>query len=122
MIKGEDLNTLFTSFANFVEKLTKNKVEFVPIQPGEMLGISLLRMSELFTNAAKALDNSEVKVVGQLEPGKIYCLQVKLGSVDVDRIFEVCEGLRNKGIEVIVLDSSASFVSVPEGYEIIKKG
>ena len=118
MVKGEDLNTLFTSFANFVEKLTKNKVEFVPIQPGEMLSISLLRMSELLTNATKALDNSEVKVVGQLEPGKIYCLQLE--SVNMDWIFEVCEHLRKKGIEVVVLNSSASFISVPEGYEIVK--
>jgi len=125
------VNSLLVSFVSFLCKLTNSTTdELCPNMklpssiPDADKAIQVLcsQLSDLLQRAAEIIkcSRSEVKVVGQLEPGKIYCLQVELESVNMDWIFEVCEHLRKKGIEVVVLNSSASFVSVPEGYEIVK--
>jgi len=66
---------------------------------------------------AETLDNPAIKMLGILEPGKIYCLQVDMNGIDVDTY---CE-LAKEGIRIAVIDHNANFVSIPKGYEVVKK-
>ena len=63
-----------------------------------------------------------LKKLGVLEPGKIYVLQIDYTSVDWSVIESTAQCLAEQGIKLIVINKDMSFVSVPEGYKLIKDG
>lgn len=67
------------------------------------------------------LENLEVKTISALEPGKIYCLQIDMSTVDWEHISILVKGLNDRGILLVVIGQDMNFVSIPKGYEVIKK-
>jgi len=121
MISTELVNLMFSSFASFVSKLTNKEVRFQEIKLGEVMMSASQKIAKFLEDATDAFDNPEIKILGTLEPGKIYCLQVNIGAVDVDSICSIVETLAEKDILTVCIDQSMNFVSVPEGYEVVKK-
>jgi len=62
----------------------------------------------------------EIENLSSLEPGKLYCLQVDMDTVDIDAYRQIAEELAKEGIRIVVIDKNAKFVSLPDGYEVIK--
>lgn len=121
MISCDSLNKVFGSLAKFVSRLTGKEVGFQQVKPGESLDSGFWKMNNLLEGVVDALDNSEVKVVGALEPGKIYCLQTDMSSVNMEWIGSMADYLVRKDIFVILLDQNMNFISIPEGYTVIKE-
>jgi len=67
------------------------------------------------------MNSKEIKDAWALEPGKIYCLQVKFDEVDWDSLEQLVTYLAKEGIQIVVISQDMHFVSIPEGYEVKKK-
>ena len=52
---------------------------------------------------------------------EIYCLQVDMALVDYEHLEALMDGLNQQNIKLVVIDKNMNFVSVPEGYEVVKK-
>jgi len=123
MISRESTNKLFNSLAEFVSKLTGRSVQFHQIGE-EPIGVAGEKMSKFFNDAAAALDNpNNVQLLGALEPrsGRVYCLQVDMNTVDMEFAGRIVKSLEDRDINVVVVDQNLNFVSIPEGYEVVKK-
>ena len=66
------------------------------------------------------MNTKEIKDVYALEPGKIYCLQVDIGTVNCDWLEAIVKGFKLLDITIVVIDKGMNFVPMPEGYEITK--
>lgn len=120
MISRESINKLFNSLAGFVSKLTGRLVKFHPIGE-EPMGVACEKMNWFFEAAATALNNPEVRMLGMLEPGKVYCLQVDLHTIDMEFCVDIFEEFAKKDITIIFVGKDMNFVNVPEGYEVVRK-
>lgn len=66
------------------------------------------------------VDSPVIKTLGALEPGKVYVLQVNFSVANMQHLEQIAKYLVKEGIRFIVIGSDMNFVSVPEGYELIK--
>ena len=121
MFSSETMNKLFGSIAKFVGRLTGREIQFYQVGRGETLPFAVEKMNKLFESISEALDNPVIQRLGTLEPGKVYCLQIDLGAVDTDWVLQIAEDLRMKNILIVLVDKNMNFLSVPEGYEMVKK-
>lgn len=121
MSTSESLNKVSNAFAELVSLLTGNTIKFEETKSGESWGIGFEKVAKMLESASEAIKNRSLKTVMGLEPGKIYCLQVD-ANCNVDFVFSVVEHLKAQyNIDVLIIDTSSEFVSIPEGYEIVKK-
>lgn len=67
------------------------------------------------------MDPKQIKEVFAFEPGKIYCLQVDLNTVNWEHLEAIATHFSKFNIVVVIIDKSMEFVQIPEGYEITKK-
>ena len=117
-LNSASVNSLFTSFANFVSKLTGKKVGLTPVEFKEEVSTAWLKIEKLLNDATDALD---IGIVGSLEPGRIYVLVVDFANCNVGGLEDLIRGLREFSIEVVCIDkNSMEFVNIPDGYEIVK--
>jgi hypothetical protein len=121
MIDSESVNKVLGAFAKFVSRLAGKRVEFTSVGSGERFPIAAAKVEKLFNDVTAALDEQKVNVIGSLEPGKIYCLSVDPTIVDLALVSNSLDMLQELGVQVIVLDERMSFVSIPEGYEVVEK-
>jgi len=63
----------------------------------------------------------KIEELQTLEPGKLYCLQVDMALVDYEHLEALMDGLNQQNIKLAVIGKDMNFVSVPEGYELVKK-
>ena len=63
----------------------------------------------------------KIEELRALEPGKLYCLQVDMALVDYEHLEALMDGLNQQNIKLAVIGKDMNFVSVPEGYELVKK-
>jgi len=112
---------MFNSIAKFVTRLTGREIHFHQTKQGEPIVGVTARMDKFFDDVSKALDDPAMKMLGVLEPGKTYVLQIDTARANWDSIENLAAGLRDEGITIAVIDKNVNFVSVPEGYKIIKE-
>ena len=67
------------------------------------------------------MEELKIETLTALEPGKLYCLQVDMASVSYDHLEALMDGLSQQNIKLVVIGKDMNFMSVPEGYEVIKK-
>jgi len=119
---SDAVNKFMESFAKLIGVIKGEEVKFRKVKFGDSYESGLENFSELLDEASCALEKIlEPKVIGILEPGKIYCLQVDLKSVNWEALEEQLRVWAYSGIYVAVIDQNAKFVSIPEGYKIVKE-
>jgi hypothetical protein len=119
MISSELVNVLFGGFAKFVSKMTHREVKFEEISRHEVMSQLTHKINSFFEQATEALGDPSMQVLGTLEPGKIYCIQVDMKTVNWDTLTQIADVLLEKNILFVVVDKDMNFVSMPEGYEVI---
>jgi len=121
MFSSESLNRVFNSLAKFTGMLTGKEIQFQQVEHMEAMTTACEKMNKFFDELAETLNNPAIKMLGVLEPGKIYCLQVDMNGISMDTYCELAEELAKEGIRIAVIDHNANFVSIPKGYEVIQK-
>ena len=121
MTSSKFVNKLYSSLAEFVKDLTGRDVQFKKIARGSRMEDAFEKIDNFSEAVAEALNNPTTKVLGVLEPGKIYCLQVDETLDNWDWIESISKGLQSQGIVLVVVGKNMNFVKIPEGYEIKKK-
>ena len=121
MISSDLVNMLFTSFAEFVSRLTDREVKFQQLKYGEGMPGATLKMDKFLKEATEAFENPSLRKLGVLEPGKLYCLQIDMSKAHWELIETLAECLGEQDIRLVVIDKDMNFVSVPKGYEMVKK-
>jgi len=121
MISSKSMNKLFNSLAKFVSQLTGKSIQFHQIAQNELVNMAYEKMNKFFESASEALDNPNARMLGVLEPGKIYCIQVDIGKTNIHMFESVWDFFSSNNIQVIVIDQNMNFISIPEGYEVVKK-
>jgi len=119
---SESLNKFLESLAKLIGVIKKEEITFQKVESRAPLGDAFEAIGKLLDEASCALEKIlEPKVIGILEPGKIYCLQVDLKSVNWEALEEQLRVWAYSGIYVAVIDQNVKFVSIPEGYKIVKE-
>lgn len=122
MFSSQIFNKMFNSLAKFVGGLTGREVHFSQVEHGEAWLSVDIKLNKFFEDVSKALDEPAMKMLGVLEPGKTYVLQVDDWSAVNPEIMEkFWVGLKDNEITIVVIDKNVNFVSIPDGYEIVKK-
>lgn len=119
MISSDLVNALFDGFAKFISKITHKDVKFQNVNRYEVMPQLTQKITSFFEEATEALGNPSMQVLGTLEPGKIYCIQVDMKTVDWNVLEQITDVLMEKNILFVVVDKDMNFVPMPEGYEII---
>jgi len=119
MISSESINKLFNALAKFIGRITGRKLQFHQVG-GEPMGIACEKMNRFFEDASEVLNEPTVQMMGVLEPGKIYVLQIDDG-VDIEVVCEIADELLKENIRIVLINKDMNFVQVPKGYEITMK-
>jgi len=119
---SESLNKFLESLAKLIGVIKKEEITFQKVESRAPLGDAFEAIGKLLDEASCVLENvSKLKPLGILEPGKIYCLQIDSKLVDWEALEEQLRVWAYSGIYVAVIDQNAKFVSIPEGYKIVKE-
>lgn len=114
MISSELINALFGGFAKFVSKLTHKDIEFEAIAQHEVMPVVSQKIIKFFEDATEALGNPSIRLLGELEPGKTYCIQVK-NDANWEALECIYTFLAEKGIGLVIINEDLNFVDIPEG-------
>lgn len=120
MISSELVNELFKGLSKFISKITHREIKFQEINKFEVMAQFSAKVNKFFEDATEALGNPSMHITGDLQPGKIYCMQVDK-HVDWDWLDNMADALAKKDILFVVINEHMKFVNTPEGYEIKKK-
>ena len=122
MISSTFLNNLYRGLANIAEKITGNHIDVKKIEFTSDFKDADKVLNENNQRILKAFEDPKISIVGSLEPGKIYVLKVDtLSSVWVDLVEEIVRICKEYNIKIVLIGEGMEFVSVPEGYELVKK-
>lgn len=113
MISSELINALFGGFAKFVSKLTHKDVEFEAIAQYEVMPVVSHKIVKFFEDATEALGNPSISLLGELEPGKTYCVQVN-EDANWEGLECIYTFLAEKGIDLVIVNKDINFVEIPE--------
>ena len=116
-------NTFYEGVASFVERLTGNSIDLVEIE----CQCSCDEAEEIAKKNQDAicavLGDPLIGIIGRLEPDTIYCL--KINDIGMNWYCELMEGvdevLKEKNIIFIPFLDGMEFISVPEGYKLVKE-
>jgi len=121
MLTNDLVNTVFKGFAKFVSMITQREVKFAEVRNGEVIASLQPKIEKFFEDTSEALENPMMGVLGVLEPGKIYCVQVDIKTINWEWLECLTNDLATLDITLVMIDKNTmEFVKVPEGYEITK--
>lgn len=123
MISSKFVNELFSAIAGLVNQLTGKNIQFEEVQYQSTQEDACAKVNR-FSKAIREALAGPLPLIGKvdsLEPGKIYCLQIDETVDNWTWIENISKGLVDQGILLVVIGQNMNFVSIPEGYEIIKK-
>lgn len=121
MLSSESINKFFNSLAKFVGRITGREVQFQQVGFGQPIDVACEKMNKLLEDAAEAINNPATEMLGILEPGKTYCLQLDTSSADLEWVTNVLEAFEAKNISVALINQDMNFVSIPDGYDVVRK-
>lgn len=125
MISSKLVNIFFSGLAGYVNRLFGGKIE----APNKFKRYEEIDEDKIKENFDVIINSIPISLKGDLltflDPGKIYCISIN-SELSIEDIKSVIEELRKISEKLdlkfmTILDGTMKFVSIPKGYEIVKK-